>query len=123
MDEDLLAELPFLVRICYGEEPEHRQKSQAPVVNDGAKHCVHMIEAFFIDRGDDSHVCFALELLGSHVTNWRKTFPQNKLVLPLPFTKAVVRQTLLALDYLHSECGIIHCGQFHSHAAPPRKFD
>ncbi len=31
--------------------------------------------------------------------------------LTLATVKAIVKQSLLALDYLHAKCGIIHCGR------------
>ncbi|KAG8926145.1 hypothetical protein FRC00_003204, partial [Tulasnella sp. 408] len=37
---------------------------------------------------------------------YRNSFPGTKL--PLPAVKRLTKQTLLALEYLHSECKIIH---------------
>ena len=38
-------------------------------------------------------------------------FPKvNNIGLPVPLVKVVVRQLLMALDFLHRECQVVHTG-------------
>ena len=41
---------------------------------------------------------------------FRRHFADSKL--PLPLLKGYLQMLLMALDYLHSECQVIHTGQF-----------
>jgi serine/threonine-protein kinase SRPK3 len=49
------------------------------------------------------------EALGPSMADIRTGFENRGLTLST--VKAIVKQSLLALDYLHAKCGIIHCGR------------
>ncbi|EKM77126.1 hypothetical protein AGABI1DRAFT_122191 [Agaricus bisporus var. burnettii JB137-S8] len=51
------------------------------------------------------HICFVTEPLSSSLANLQEP-GQNRY--PLPVAKRIIKQVLLALDYLHRECGYIH---------------
>lgn len=126
------AELPFLARVSCGVDPEHRCgenieepitsgarrsrsdsyisiRSELQLEHEGAGHCAELFESFFIDNADGKHLVLALEVLGVDITEFRRSFDPPRL--SLDSVKKILRQTLLALDYIHTECGIIHCGQ------------
>ena len=48
----------------------------------------------------------AFEVLGQNLLHLIKQF--NYEGIPMPIVREVTRQMLIALDYLHSTCGIIH---------------
>jgi len=49
------------------------------------------------------------EVLGPNMADIRSAFDTPGPTLAT--VKAIVKQSLLALDYLHAKCGIIHCGR------------
>ena len=59
--------------------------------------------------GQIGTVCFVFKIYGSKIMNLRKAF--RALVLAFPVMKTITKKSLLACDYLHEICGIIHCGK------------
>jgi serine/threonine-protein kinase SRPK3 len=47
--------------------------------------------------------------MGPDMAKYRRLFPKTRI--PLATMKVISRQLLLALDFLHGTCGIIHTGQ------------
>ncbi|KAG8910694.1 hypothetical protein FRC01_006186, partial [Tulasnella sp. 417] len=91
----LLGEVAFLERIK-STNPQHP----------GYQHCSRFYETFFEAGAEGAHLCLVMEPLGMDLAAYRQSFPGSKL--PLPAVKRLTKQTLLALDYLHLECHIIH---------------
>lgn len=56
------------------------------------------------------HQCLVLELMGGNLDVLRRSFRGRKL--PVELVKAICRQVLLGLKYLHQTCGIVHAGSF-----------
>lgn len=54
------------------------------------------------------HVCFVFNVLGHHLGFQSAKFKDGRL--PVKAVKAITRQLLLGLDFLHRECGVIHTG-------------
>ena len=48
----------------------------------------------------------AFEVLGQNLLHLIKQFDYEGI--PMPIVREITRQMLIALDYLHSTCGIIH---------------
>jgi serine/threonine-protein kinase SRPK3 len=76
----------------------------------GYNHVNQLLDNFRIQGPHGEHLCLVFEVLGMDMRNLRDRFEGNKL--PMALLKQVARQTLLALDYLHTRCRIIHCGTF-----------
>ncbi|KIO34399.1 hypothetical protein M407DRAFT_16924 [Tulasnella calospora MUT 4182] len=91
----LLAEVAFL-KCIESTNPKHR----------GYQHCSRFLETFFETGVEGQHLCFVMEPLGMDLAAYRRSFPGSKL--PLLAVKRLTKQTLLALEYLHLECEIIH---------------
>ncbi|KAG8956454.1 hypothetical protein FRC03_010832 [Tulasnella sp. 419] len=72
----------------------------------GYHHCAHFIHHFTTSSKAGNHICFVGDVLGSTVSALRRTLPNR--VLPPSMAKRILKEVLLALNYLHSECGIIH---------------
>jgi serine/threonine-protein kinase SRPK3 len=56
----------------------------------------------------EKHICIVFEVLGHHLGFQITQYKQGRL--PVWFVKEITRQMLLALDFLHSECNVIHTG-------------
>jgi serine/threonine-protein kinase SRPK3 len=59
---------------------------------------------------------FALSpmFLGENIRSLRRRLPNGQRIFPVAVAKRIIKQTLLALDYLHRECGLVHTGIFSS---------
>lgn len=51
-------------------------------------------------------MCMVFEVLGHNLL--KPIIQSNYRGLPLPAVKWIIRQVLLGVDYLHTQCGIIH---------------
>ena len=71
----------------------------------GARHIIAFVDTF---TTPDESVVFILELLGQDLG--RVVNAAHDATLPLYVVKQIAKQLLQALDYLHSEHGIVHCG-------------
>jgi serine/threonine-protein kinase SRPK3 len=52
--------------------------------------------------------------MGPDMTKYRRLFPKARI--PLPIVRKIATQLLLALEFLHDKCGVIHTGEYnHKH--------
>ena len=107
-------EQSFHERISSGVEPPHRQNAalashSAVTHHPGTAHVSRFLGSFLARSTHGDHICFVFEVLGPNIANLRRVFGAPGLALPV--VKAIAKQSLLALDYLHGICGIIHCGK------------
>jgi len=99
--------------IVGGHSPEYevfRKIESANPNNPGFNHCLTLRQCFTAYSTAGGHICFVTDPLSSSLANLRPP-GQNRLTLPI--AKRVTKQVLLALDYLHRECGYIHTGGSH----------
>jgi serine/threonine-protein kinase SRPK3 len=54
------------------------------------------------------HFCFLFEPMGTDLYQLQRQQPNG--VFPVSVTKKIIKQTLLALEYTHMECGLVHTG-------------
>ncbi|KAF8478755.1 kinase-like domain-containing protein [Gautieria morchelliformis] len=73
----------------------------------GYKHCLQLYDVFIEKSYHGPHICFVTNVLGSHMNSLRRR-QLNGHAFPAATAKRIVKQTLLALDYLHRECGLVH---------------
>ncbi|KNG88819.1 hypothetical protein ANOM_002487 [Aspergillus nomiae NRRL 13137] len=66
----------------------------------------HLLEQFTHTGPNGDHACLAFDVLGHHLDFQIAKYEDGKL--PVRAVKTIARQLLLALDFLHRECGIIH---------------
>lgn len=108
-------EQSFHLRIFDGREPIHRQNastaSHSPPIkhHPGIAHISRFLGSFPARSTHGDHICFMFEVLGPNMADIRSAFDTPGPTLAT--VKAIVKQSLLALDYLHAKCGIIHCGR------------
>lgn len=75
--------------------------------NPGRLHVGQLLNDFAHIRSDGTkHVCMVLDILGGHLGH--QTAKSLSGSLPNGVAKRVAMQMLQALDFLHTECGVIH---------------
>jgi len=70
----------------------------------GRKHIATLLDNFTVADRHGPHLCLVFEALGAF--NGSVYHPGQ--ILPVPFVKDIARQLLVALDFLHRECQIVH---------------
>ncbi|KAG1759471.1 kinase-like domain-containing protein [Suillus occidentalis] len=66
----------------------------------GRAHIVALLDNFEVPSTQGRHLCLVHEPMG--------IFPKVDGGLPVPLVKVVAKQLLLALDFLHHECHVVH---------------
>lgn len=61
------------------------------------------MDSFEVSSAQGSHLCLVHEAMAKFPTVGRRG-------LPVTLVKAVAKQLLLALDFLHRECHVVHTG-------------
>jgi serine/threonine protein kinase len=74
----------------------------------GHQYIVKSLDDFTHVGPNGQHSCIIFEPLGQSVLNFQKKAKDG--LLPLQMVRTIARQTLLALDYLHSCCKLVHSG-------------
>ena len=77
----------------------------------GRKHVATLLDKFTVTDHHGPHLCLVFEALGAF--NGSIYVPGRHL--PVTLVKNVSRQLLLALDFLHRECQIVHTGKIVLH--------
>ncbi|ORY35357.1 kinase-like domain-containing protein [Naematelia encephala] len=72
----------------------------------GRSHVVGLIDNFRHTGPNGSHVCMVFEVLGENLLGLIKRYQHRGV--PQHIVKQIAKQVLLGLDYLHTECRIIH---------------
>lgn len=76
----------------------------------------HLLEQFTQTEPNGDHVCLAFDVLGYHLDFQVAKYEDGKL--PARAVKTITRRLLLALGFLHRECGINHTGMADSVDSP-----
>ena len=82
-----------------------RVVSSSPI-HAGRCHVVGLVDDFRHDGPNGSHVCMVFEVLGENLLGLIKRYQHRGV--PQHIVKQIAKQVLLGLDYLHSECRVIH---------------
>ncbi len=72
----------------------------------GRCHVVGLVDNFRHIGPNGSHVCMVFEVLGENLLGLIKRYQHRGV--PQHIVKQVAKQVLLGLDYLHTECRVIH---------------
>jgi len=67
---------------------------------------VQLLDHFDHHGPNGKHVCLVLEVLGQNLLWLIKKY--NHRGIPTNLVKVISRQMLIGLNFLHSQCGIIH---------------
>jgi len=82
--------------------------AQANPQHPGHSHIVQILDSFVHKGPNGEHSCIVFEALGQSVLSFQKSSERGQL--PLDVVRTIARQLLLALDYIHSCCNLIHTG-------------
>jgi serine/threonine-protein kinase SRPK3 len=74
----------------------------------GYHHCTSILGRMIV-KHEYPHFCFVFEPMGTNLLLLQRQQP-NK-VFSLVVTKRIAKQILLALDYTHTECHLVHTGR------------
>ncbi|EPX75142.1 CMGC/SRPK protein kinase Dsk1 [Schizosaccharomyces octosporus yFS286] len=93
--ETSIDEIRILQKICEGDD-KHL----------GKKHVIALLD-YFLHRGPNgAHVCMVFEVLGENLLSLIQSYGHRGV--PMEIVQEISYQLLIALDYLHRKCGIIH---------------
>ncbi|KAG9004998.1 hypothetical protein FRB90_010615 [Tulasnella sp. 427] len=90
----------------FGELPILQKIVSANHLHPGYQHITLLKNHFTLDNSGNVHEVFATEILGSTVLSLRRKQPHK--VFSVATTKRITKQILRGLDYLHTECNVIH---------------
>lgn len=74
--------------------------------SDDAFHCCRLLDHFDHSGPHGRHVCMVFEVLGDNLLALIRAY--NHRGIPMPVVRHLAHQILVALDFLHTTCGIIH---------------
>ena len=105
-----------VVRGLLGEVDALRAIKKTNPRHPGYKHCMVIYDTFIAKSHHGPHICIVTDVFGPDLTYIRSFLPAQRRFFPLALTQRIIKQTLLALDYLHRECKLVHTGNFIFHA-------
>lgn len=91
---------------------EHEIESHITQQNPEHRGCVILrtcLDDFEVDGPEAKHMCLVYEPMREPLWILQRRFVDRKL--PLPIAKAYIYFLLVGLDYLHSECKVVHAGE------------
>ncbi|KAH7910212.1 kinase-like domain-containing protein [Hygrophoropsis aurantiaca] len=89
------------------EENSLKAVKKANPNHPGYKHCLLLHDSFIAQSYHGPHLCFVTDVLGCNMVALRG-LQANGRSFPVGLAKRIIKQTLLALDYLHRECNLVH---------------
>ncbi|ODV87546.1 hypothetical protein CANARDRAFT_26934 [[Candida] arabinofermentans NRRL YB-2248] len=93
--ETAIDEIKLLSKINH-TDPEHP----------GHAHLIKLLDYFDHQGENGIHICMVFEVLGENLLTLIRRYQHKGL--PVKFVKQIAKQMLLAVDFLHRQCGIIH---------------
>lgn len=72
----------------------------------GHEHVIQLLDTFTHQGPNGVHVCMVFEVLGENLLSLIRRYKHRGI--PVVFVKQIAKQLLLALDFLHRTCGVIH---------------
>lgn len=70
------------------------------------QHCCRLLDHFEHSGPHGRHVCMVFEVLGDNLLSLIREYSHRGI--PIPVVRHLTRQVLVALNFLHTVCGIIH---------------
>lgn len=81
-------------------------KEYAEVPNINSCHCMHMMDHFEFEGPNGKHIGMVFEVMGFNLLKIMKLYDWDGI--PVPLVRALAKQLLIGLDYLHRLCNVIH---------------
>ncbi|GJE89706.1 kinase-like protein [Phanerochaete sordida] len=82
-----------------------RMRNQSPS-HPGSLHVTRLIDHFHCSQEDQDNLCLALEPLSESLHSFSKRWGGARF--PSGFVRRVMRQVVQGIDFMHTECNIIH---------------
>jgi serine/threonine protein kinase len=76
----------------------------------GRRYCPRLIDQFNVESEHGDHSVIVTPVLGPSVYTVLHQTHADKIAIPLPVVKQWAREMLMALDYIHTDVGVIHSG-------------
>lgn len=80
--------------------------TSADIYHPGHDHVIQLLDTFTHKGPNGVHVCMVFEVLGENLLSLIRRYKHRGI--PVVFVKQIAKQLLLALDFLHRTCGVIH---------------
>ena len=114
--QDSFVALKLLTSDCYGTDHdifeleilEKISQQQTQLYKGSNSHVIGLLDSFRVVGPSGTHQCIVMPVLGSNINVQAHRFSEGRI--PARIMKAVIKQLLLALSFLHNNCGIIHTG-------------
>jgi len=74
----------------------------------GYRYVRKLLDSFTLEGQYGTHECLVLEAMREPLWLWQRHFDGS--VIPPKVLKPILQMTLTGLDYLHSECRVVHGG-------------
>lgn len=87
----------------------YKRLEQGPKSHPGRDSVRSLLDVFDVDGPEGQHRCLVHPPLWESVATFLKRNPVERL--PKPVFAVLLQRLFLALDYLHTECQIIHTGE------------
>jgi serine/threonine-protein kinase SRPK3 len=105
-----------------GQQADHelniyRRMAQSPKGHPGRDAVRTLLDTFYIDGPGDKHRCLVHPPLFESILTFSRRNPVERL--PSEVIAFVLLRLFLALDYLHTECQIVHTGSWLDLQTPP----
>ena len=84
----------------------HRNSANPKWQHGEETHVIRILHHFMHRGPYGNHVCLVFEMLGANLVHLMLYYEYKGV--PLHLCKLIIKQCLLALDYLHRVCGVIH---------------
>lgn len=83
-----------------------RKVSETKQQHEGKDHIIAFLDHFMHHGPNGEHVIMVFEVLGESLLSLIKRYKHRGI--PVIYVKQIAKQMLLALDFMHRDCGIIH---------------
>lgn len=80
-------------------------------LSSGYPHICHLLDNFVHHGPNGDHRCLILEAMPFNMLEIHNAFRSASDAMPLFVIQRVAQQVLLALQYIHEECGLVHTGK------------
>lgn len=92
------------------EVPILQRINESDDAHPGKAHVSRMLDHFTHQGPNGAHTCITFDVDGSSLYDLQRALPPDR-AFPADLAKRVSRQILLALDFVHRRCGVVHTGQ------------
>lgn len=105
-----------IIDSCRDREPYHERDIEEHITRQNPSHRGRAIvrtclESFEVASTEGNHLCLAYKPMREPLWILQRRFVDRRL--PLPIVKAYIFFLLVGLDFLHSDCGVVHTGEYH----------